>query len=64
LLTSTGKTLIETTYHKYLGSVINSFDIVDVFIPDGEKDAISCVVDVETPTSLNKIRLFVSSGKK
>ncbi len=64
LLTSTGKTLIDTTYHQYLGSVITSFDIVDVFVPDGEKDAISCVVDVETPTSLNKIRLFVSSGTK
>lgn len=62
LLTSTGKTLVQTTAHQYLGSVITSYDIVDVFVPDGEKDAISCVVDVETPTSLNKIRLFVSSG--
>lgn len=62
LLASTGKTLIETTAHQYLGPVITSYEIVDVFVPDGEKDAISCVVDVETPTSLNKIRLFVSSG--
>jgi len=64
LLESTGKTLVNTTYHKFLGPVITEFDIVDVFIPEGEKDAISCMVDVETPTSLNKIRLFVSSGKK
>ena len=64
LLTSTGKTLVETTVHQYLGSVITSYEILDVFVPDGEKDAISCVVDVETPTSLNKIRLFVSSGTK
>jgi len=64
LLESTGKTLISTTRHKFLGPVITEFDIVDVFIPSGEKDAISCMIDVETPTSLNKIRLFVSSGKK
>lgn len=63
LLTTTGKTLVDSTAHQYLGSVITSYEIVDVFIPDGEKDAISCIVDVETPTSLNKIRLFVSSGK-
>ena len=62
LLESVGKTLVETTYHQYLGSVITTYEIVSVFVPDGEKDAISCVIDVETPTSLNKIRLFVSSG--
>lgn len=64
LLESTGKTLVKTTYHKYLGPVITEFEVVDVFVPEGEKDAISCYVDVETPTSLNKIRLFVSSGKQ
>ncbi len=64
LLNSTGNTMVGTTEHQYLGPVITEFEIVDVFIPDGEKDAISCIVDVETPTSLNKIRLFVSSGKK
>jgi len=62
LLESVGKNLVESTYHQYLGSVVTTYDIVDVFVPSGEKDAISCVIDVETPTSLNKIRLFVSSG--
>lgn len=64
LLNSAGKTMIKSTRNAFLGSVITTYDIVDVYVPDGEKDAINCVVDVETPTSLNKIRLFVSSGHK
>jgi hypothetical protein len=47
-----------------LGSVITWYNIVDVFVPKGEKDAITAMIDVETPTSLNKIRLFVSAGKE
>lgn len=63
LLEQAGTTMIRSTKNKFLGSVITTFDIIDVFVPTGEKDAITCIVDVETPTSLNKIRLFVSSGK-
>ncbi len=64
LLDSAGSTMVKSTKNAFLGSVITTYDIVDVYVPEGEKDAINCVIDVETPTSLNKIRLFVSSGKE
>lgn len=60
-LTTAGKLLIRDTENSLLGSVITWFEIVEVFIPDGEADAINAVIEVETPTSLNKIRLFVKS---
>ncbi len=63
LLNSAGLAMVRSTENAFLGSIITEFEIVDVFVPSGEKDAISCIIDVETPTSLNKIRLFVSSGK-
>jgi len=62
LLFQAGETMIRSTYNAYLGSVITWFKIVDVYVPDGETDAITAIIEVETPTSLNKIRLFVSSG--
>ena len=62
-LESVGKNLISSTKNDILGSVITTYDISDVVIPQGEKDAVNAYVDVETPTSMNKIRLFVSSGK-
>jgi hypothetical protein len=63
LLGQAGDTMVRSTKNDYLGSVITYYKIVDVFVPAGEKDAITAIVDVETPTSLNKIRLFVTSGK-
>jgi hypothetical protein len=60
----TGQYLVNETVQPYLGPVITEYDIVDVYSPETEPDAISCVIDVKTPTSLNKIRLYVTSGKK
>ena len=62
-LKKVGRELVNTTSVPHLGSIITSFDILNVIIPDGEKDAINAEIDVVTPTSLNKIRLFVSSAK-
>lgn len=64
LLDQAGSSLVRSTKNKFLGSVITWYKIVDVYVPKGEKDAITAVIDVETPTSLNKIRLYVSSGKE
>lgn len=58
-----GNTMKTTTNIAGLGSVVTDFTIGDVYIPDSEKDAIVAIIDVTTPTSLNKIRLFVTSGE-
>jgi len=63
-LKATGTTMVDTTDILYLGPVITDFTIVEVSIPDTEDDAINAVIEVGTPTSLNKIRLSVSSGTK
>jgi hypothetical protein len=62
-LKKAGTSMVDTTEILYLGSVITSFDIISVSIPDTEIDAINAIIEVNTPTSLNKIRLSVSSGK-
>ena len=61
-LERSGNLMVESTKVLYLGSVITTFDIIEVSIPDIEQDAINAIVEVTTPTSLNKIRLAVSSG--
>jgi len=60
-LSSKAAYLLNETEQPYLGPVITSYNILDVSIPDSEQDAITAEIDVTTPTSLNKIRLFVSS---
>jgi len=57
------KVMTSTTDIQYLGPVITSYSVLGVTIPDVESDAINAEVEVSTPTSLNKIRLFVSSAK-
>lgn len=44
-----------------LGAVITSYEIVSVLVPADEADAVNAIVDVTTPTSLNKIRLNIQS---
>ena len=61
-LDNVGKTLISSTENDILGSVITSYEISNVVIPSGESDAVNAYVEVTTPTSMNKIRLFISSG--
>jgi len=63
-LKAAGTTMVDTTDILYLGPVITDYTIEDVSIPDTETDAINAVISVGTPTSLNKIRLSVSSGIK
>jgi len=60
-LTATGNRIIADTKDDNLGSVITEYTIADVYIPENEADAINAEVEVVTPTSLNTIRLFVSS---
>jgi len=63
LLVDTGRTIIESSASKELGSIITYINIKEVKIPENEKDAVNAYIEVETPTSMNKIRLFISSGK-
>jgi hypothetical protein len=63
LLDSAGAAMIRSTANKLLGSVLTWYKIIDVYVPTGEKDAVTALIDVETPTSLNKIRLFVTAGR-
>ena len=55
------KNIIKETKNEVLGSVITDYEISNVSIPDGEPDAIAGGIEVTTPTSLNKIRLFIKS---
>ena len=60
-LAAKGGYLIDETKKPYLGPVITYFNIVQVVIPEDERDAVEAIVEVNTPTSMNKIRLFVKS---
>jgi len=53
--------IIRTTANDLLGSVITSYKINNIAIPEDEPDAITGDIEVYTPTSLNAIRLFVKS---
>jgi len=53
--------IIKETSNDLLGSIITSYKINYLQIPTDEPDAIIGDIEVNTPTSLNAIRLFVKS---
>ena len=55
------KNIMKETKNETLGPVITDYTIESVSIPDEEPDAIVGGIEVTTPTSLNKIRLFIKS---
>jgi len=55
------KSIIRNTNNSLLGSIIKSYKINYIEIPENEIDAIIGDIEVVTPTSLNSIRLFVKS---